>query len=304
MLHIVIVNWNAGVLLLECLNSLYNSNLDDIDYHVYIVDNNSIDNSIELINDLSKNQTILNNPDNIGFGCACNIVLENYPSEYVLFLNPDVIVNGNSIKESLLFLKCNLNVDVIGVKNYNSDGKVAPSCARFPTVGRLINDILGLSKIAPKIFKPGTIMSDWDHKNSREVDHVIGAFMMVRYSTLLRSGFYDKDYFLYMEDLDLSLRIKKTGGLIFYNADISILHEGGGTTKNIRATSLSYSLQSRLLYCRKHFNVLQYNLICFLSITIEPLVRVLKILFSLNFRDLKPLFIAYFGYFKYVFKKD
>lgn len=299
-LNVIIVNWNAGETLHTCLQSVFNSTLDKSRYHVFVVDNNSIDNSIDLISGLSTNLTIIVNKVNIGFGGACNMVLEDYPSEFVLLLNPDVIINRDTLSDCLAFIEQNPDIDVLGVKNFNLEGKVATSCARFPSTCRLVNDILGLSKIAPKLFKPGTIMTDWDHLDSRDVDHVIGAYMMARYSILKEVEFFDKDYFLYLEDLDLTKKIKKAGGRIYYNSEISIIHEGGGTTKRIRAISLYYSLQSRIIYSRKHFKPLSTALFILLSTTFEPLIRIIKMCITFDFRDFYNICRAYGKYYKWL----
>jgi len=299
-LNIIVVNWNAGETLHTCLQSVFNSTLDKSRYHVFVVDNNSIDNSIDLISGLSTNLTIIVNKVNIGFGGACNMVLEDYPSEFVLLLNPDVIINRDTLSDCLAFIEQNPDIDVLGVKNFNLEGKVATSCARFPSTCRLVNDILGLSKIAPKLFKPGTIMTDWDHLDSRDVDHVIGAYMMARYSILKEVEFFDKDYFLYLEDLDLTKKIKKAGGRIYYNSEISIIHEGGGTTKRIRAISLYYSLQSRIIYSRKHFKPLSTALFILLSTTFEPLIRIIKMCITFDFRDFYNICRAYGKYYKWL----
>ncbi len=296
-LNVIIVNWNAGETLHTCLQSVFNSTLDKSRYHVFVVDNNSIDNSIDLISGLSTNLTIIVNKVNIGFGGACNMVLEDYPSEFVLLLNPDVIINRDTLSDCLAFIEQNPDIDVLGVKNFNLEGKVVASCARFPSTGRYLNDMLGFSKIAPKLFIPGTAMSDWNHLESREVDHVIGAYMMIRYSVVKNIDFFDKDFFLYMEDVDLSYRIKKTGGKIFYNSNISIIHEGGGTTKSIKATRLYYSLQSRLIFCFKHFNFFSTSLIILVSTTIEPLIRLLKVCISFKFQDFISICTAYGKYY-------
>lgn len=300
LLNIIVVNWNAGETLYKCLQLVFSSTLEKSRYHVFVVDNNSSDNSIDLISGLSSNLTVISNKLNVGFGRACNIVLENYPSEFVLLLNPDVFLRKESLYESLVFMENNTDIDALGVKNYDINGKVATSCARFPSTCRLVNDILGLSKIAPKLFKPGTIMTDWDHLDSRDVDHVIGAYMMARYSILKEVEFFDKDYFLYLEDLDLTKKIKKAGGRIYYNSEISIIHEGGGTTKRIRAISLYYSLQSRIIYSRKHFKPLSTALFILLSTTFEPLIRIIKMCITFDFRDFYNICRAYGKYYKWL----
>jgi len=299
-LNIVIVNWNAGETLHKCISSIVGSDLEKSKYNIFVVDNQSSDNSIDLISGLSKNLTIIRNSENVGFGMACNQVLENYSSDYFLLLNPDVILNSNTLSESLNYMESHTDVDVMGVKNINLNGATVASCARFPSAGRLTNDILGLSKISPAFFRPGTIMTDWDHLSFREVDHVIGAFMFIRAAILEKSGFFDPDYFLYMEDVDLSFRIKRAGGKIIYNPDISIIHEGGGTTKSIREQSLLYSLQSRMIYCKKYFKKSTVIYLITISLLFEPFLRLLNSVASFNSRDTRAVVRTYKRYFRWV----
>jgi GT2 family glycosyltransferase len=302
LLGILIINWNSGDLLLKVLRSLSDSSFDRSKYHVYIVDNGSDDNSLSLIKGLDLNITIIQNKVNLGFGVACNIVLKNYPSEYILFLNPDVQLFPESLEKAMEFIILNPSIDILGVLNYDLNGKVAKSCARLPTTLRLINDALGLSKIAPKVFKPGTTMTDWDHLNSCEVDHVIAAFMLCRYQILKKVGFFDEDFFLYLEDLDLTKRIKDSGGKIFYNSEISIIHEGGGTSKKIKGKRLFYSLSSRVIYCRKHLNRFSTAVLVIVSISIEPFLRICQLIFSLKFAEIRTVIMAYWDYDKWLFK--
>lgn len=302
-LNIIVVNWNAGPTLFKCLQTVFSSTLEKSRYKVYVVDNNSSDNSINMIDGLSTNLTVIKNEINIGFGAACNIVMKNYPSDFVLLVNPDVFLKKETLSESLIFLENNQEIDVLGVKNYNLNNTVVPSCARFPTVGRFLNDSLGLSKIAPKIFIPGTIMTDWDHKTSRKVDHVIGAYMMIRSSILNKAGFFDDRFFLYLEDLDLSKRIVENGGTIFYNSDISLIHEGGGTTKSIKADQLFYSLRSRIIYCKKYFNKLSVWIITASSVIIEPVSRSILLTLNLDFKGFSHLFKAYRKYIDWLIEQ-
>lgn len=300
LLNIIIVNWNSGESLQKCVQSIFNSDLEKSRYHVYVVDNNSTDNSVDLIMGLSTNLTIIRNKVNVGFGSANNIVLEKYISDFVLLLNPDVILYRNTLSDSLAFMENNNNISVLGVKNYDLNKKVVPSCARFPSLGRFLNDIIGLSKIVPKIFKPGTIMTDWDHRSSREVNHVIGAYMLIRTPILKQVGYFDENFFLYLEDLDLSKRIVDQGSIIYYNSDISIIHEGGGTTKSIKEDQLFYSLQSRIIYCKKHFNSFSTLLIFVSSLLFEPISRTIFIILKGNFKEIIPLTKAYKKYFNWI----
>jgi GT2 family glycosyltransferase len=233
-----------------------------------------------------------------------NPVATEILSKYILLLNPDVILFENSLSDSINFLNKNLELSVLGVKNLNQNNNIVASCARFPNTLRFIYDMLGLSKLAPKIFKPATIMNDWNHINSKMVNHVIGAYMMIRASVLDNIGYFDSRFFLYLEDLDLSKRVIDHGGKIFYCSDIAIIHEGGGTTKFIKAERLFYSLQSRIIYCNKYFNKISTFLLIILSLIIEPISRLGFLILKTEFKEIPNLFKAYKKYLYWILKEQ
>ena len=118
-------------------------------------------------------------------------------------------------------------------------------------------------------------MTDWDHKSSRFVDHVIGSFYLISRKDFIKVNGFSEDYFVYYEDLDLSKKITDLGGKIYYNADIQIYHKGGGASESVKAERLFYSLDSLLIFSKKHLNKLQYVMISFIVLFIEPLLRLL-----------------------------
>ena len=128
---------------------------------------------------------------------------------------------------------------------------------------------MGLSKIAPKIFHPGVLMTDWDHKESRKVDQVMGAFMFMRNSIFEKLGYFDERFFVYYEELDFSKRLAQLGGTSFYNSDIKAIHIGGGTTNNVKTFRLFLNLSSRLQYAKKHFSFGGYSFVWFCTFFIE-----------------------------------
>lgn len=302
-LAIIIVNWNAGQKLINCVRSVLGSDYDKNQLEVIVVDNFSSDGSIKNIEDLFNEIKIIKNDSNYGFGKACNIGIKESRAEYVLMLNPDVILNKDTLRRSIEYLDNNEEIDVLGVKNFDLEGNIAKSCARFPDTLHFIYDMTGLSKIFPKIFKPATIMHDWDHKESKFVDHVVGAYMMIRFSSLKITGIFDERFFMYLEDLDLSKRIYNNGGKIYYNSEISLIHEGGGISVNIKGKRLFYSFQSRIIYCQKYREEFSLSLIILVSVLIEPIVRILSLLMRLKFQEIYHTLYAYYLYYRWLIIK-
>lgn len=300
-LDIIIVNWNSDKLLLECVKSIENA----INYlfklnKLIIVDNNSQDSSLSGIEDLDLPLSVIRNKVNLGFSKACNQGAKNSEADFILFLNPDTKLFNNSLSEPILFLSKeeNKNVGIVGVQLKDEFGNISRNCARFPTPYNLIYASLGLDKIFPKIFPPH-FMVEWDHKESRFVDQVMGSFFFVRRSLFNQLQGYDERFFVYYEDLDFSYRASKLGYKSYYLASAQIYHKGGGTSENVKANRLAYVLHSKLLYSKKHFSFLSYFLILFVTLLIEPFVRIFYLLLKGKIEDVGQ---TIFSYKKLIFK--
>jgi len=292
MVDIVIVNWNAGMLLKKCVESIiYTSNKSQIS-KIIIIDNHSADNSIK---DLPYDEKILtiNNSENLGFAKACNQGFKVCTAPYVLLLNPDTQLLENTIAECIRFMDSNKQIDILGCQLLDDTGAVSPSCARFPTAFRIFIDAMGLPKIAPTLFSPAILMTEWDHLQSRYVDQVMGAFMFMHITVFEKLGYFDEQFFVYCEELDFSYRLAQAGGKTFYNADIKAIHSGMGTTENVKAFRLFLNLRSRLQYAKKHFSKMGYILVYFSTFTIEFISRFFYLLLSGRLREIKDLVSGY-----------
>jgi GT2 family glycosyltransferase len=147
--------------------------------------------------------------------------------------------------------------------------------------------------LAPR-FLPDHFLREWDHLDSRRVDHVIGAFLLMRGGLFRELGGFDERFFVYLEDLDLSVRINRLGKKVWYLADCSAHHVGGGCSRNIKATRLFYSLCSHLIYARKHFRPLTGFLpVLLVTVLAEPLVRLLWAVARLNVAEAGQTVVAY-----------
>ena len=291
-LDIIIVNWNSDNYLRKCLNSIILCDCSNIELSIIVIDNCSTDQSLEKL-PTSLNIQLIKNTQNIGFAAACNKALQLSSSKYILLLNPDTEVQKHTLQQSILFMESNIDVATLGCRHVNKDGQTIPSCSRFPHLSNYIYKIFGLTTFFPNTFVAPTMMYNWDHENSAEVDQVMGAFMLIRNQVLKQVGDMDERFFLYYEDLDLSYRIKRFGGKIYYNADITIFHVGGGISKNILAKRLAYSLHSRILYGFKYFSFINAILLSILTLFIEPITRMLFTLLRGQVYDSKEIIKGY-----------
>lgn len=267
MINVIVVNWNAGLQLKGCIESLDSTLVSKI----VVVDNGSTDKSSEIVMDLPKVQ-IINAMVNLGFGRACNLGAQHLTSDYLLFLNPDAAVYPGTLDRAYAFMQnpSNSKFGICGVQLKDEYGNIARSCARFPTPVRFLAHAVGLDRIFPRL---GHFMTDWTHDTTRTVDHVIGAFYLVRRSVFESLGGFDERFFVYLEDLDFSLRARQAGWLSVYLADVQAFHVGGGTSYQVKAKRLFYSLRSRLIYAAKHFGWSGAIWVFAATLLIEPISR-------------------------------
>lgn len=292
MLDIVIVNWNSGDFLKKCILSVFAGNNIDIINRLYIIDNNTTDGSLDII-PANEKIIIIRNSDNKGFSMACNQGFRRCTAPYVLLLNPDTQLFETTLEDCLAFMNENETVDILGCQLFDDEGAICKSCARFPTPLKIFYDASGLSKLAPHIFKPATLMTDWDHKESKYVNQVIGAFMFMRSSVFKKTGYFDERFFVYYEELDFSKRLSEVGGKSYYNNAIRAIHSENGTTRSIKGFRLFLYLRSRLQYAKKHFSYPGYTLVWLSTFIIEPFSRTLLLLLKGRFKEVKDVYKGY-----------
>lgn len=275
-MDIIIVNWNSGGLLRDCLESINNAASQDCFKlnRVVVVDNASCDGSADELEDLRLSVSIIRNEENRGFAAACNQGAEDSSADYLLFLNPDTYLNQDSLAKPLIFMEeiSDPQIGIVGIQLLDKNGEIARTCARFPTPGRFFSKMLGLDRLFPHAF-PSHFMSEWDHQASREVEHVMGAFFLIRRFIFEELAGFDEQFFVYLEDLDFSFRARQAGWHCFYLADTKARHKGGGTSEKVKAMRLFYSLQSRILYGYKHFNWWFATALMLGTLLLEPLAR-------------------------------
>jgi N-acetylglucosaminyl-diphospho-decaprenol L-rhamnosyltransferase len=288
-LDIIIVNWNTGTLLRDCLGSISQARTAGFRLErVVVVDNNSADGSADGSEGLSGLPiSVLRNDVNQGFAAACNQGAAGTQADYLLFLNPDTRVFSDSLWCPLEFLeqKQNSKFGICGVRHVDDSGAFSTSCARFPTLRIFFGQMTGLRMLFPTWF-PSHLMLESECLENREVDQVIGAFFLVRRSLFEILGGFDPRFFVYFEEVDFSLRARQEGFRSYYLATTTVYHKGGGSSQQAKAARLFYSLRSRLLYGFKHYSVLDAFALALLTVSIEMAARLLAALGSLSLSKL------------------
>lgn len=272
---IIIANWNSGRQIYECLKSITNAEKSGFRLsRVVVIDNASTDGSADGLQDLNLPLTLICNNVNRGFAAACNQGAAGSKADYLLFLNPDTRLSEDSLAVPIAFMERpeNQHIGIVGIQLIDDEGRVSRTCARFPTPGQFFAKMLGLDRLFPRVF-PSHFMNEWDHRDSREVDHVMGAFFLVRRPLFEMLNGFDERFFVYLEDLDLSFRARQLGWSSFYLAAAQAYHKGGGTSEQIKAKRLFYSLRSRILYGYKHFSRVGATMLMLGTLIVEPLSR-------------------------------
>lgn len=273
---IIIVNWNSGIQLKECVESVKKSSFENsILNKVVVVDNDSKDNSLELVEALNfEKLEIIKNNENLGFGKACNIGAKDSSSDFILFLNPDAMVYEDTFHKLFDYIEKNDNSDVVvyGVQLIGDDGKVQRTCARFPNLSNFLVKVLGLNKLNSKYFETYHL-EEWNHNETKQIDHVIGAFYLIKREIFNSINGFDERYFVYFEDLDLSKRVHDSGYRTIYLSEIQAYHKGGGTSEQVKALRFFYSTRSSLIYSFKHLGIFKSIIFMFFVYFIEPFTR-------------------------------
>ncbi|PYT03368.1 MAG: glycosyltransferase family 2 protein [Acidobacteria bacterium] len=277
-LDVIIVNWNAGEQLRQCLEAIAATKRRDVDLRsIVVVDNGSSDSSLEGIDRIRLPTRIVLNNSNRGFAAACNQGAKDSTADYLLFLNPDTRVQRNALTDPIQFMEKEENerIGVLGIQLVDERGRVTRTCARFPTVGRFVAKMIGLDRALPKLFPPH-FMTEWDHADSRAVDQVMGAYFLIRCSLFKELGGFDERFFVYFEEVDLTVRARRKGWSTFYLSNVQTYHRGGGVTEQVKARRLFYSLRSRVLYGYKHFGRWKGTLLMLTTLFIEPFSRLTR----------------------------
>ena len=209
---IVIVNYNAGIYLKNCIFSLKACLKSNFKLNCIVVDNASSDDSISQIKHLKLPWlTIINYPENVGFAAGCNIGIKKSKGSYVLLLNPDTKVSKDTIVKMVDFLSIHPKAGIVTPKLVLSNGQIDPASHRgFPTPWASFSYFIGLEKFFPSNPKFSQYHMWYKSMDKvHEIDSPSGAFMLIKKEVINKIGLLDEDFFMYAEDIDFSYRAKK-----------------------------------------------------------------------------------------------
>jgi GT2 family glycosyltransferase len=226
------------------------------DVEIFVVDNNSIDDSVALVRNKFPEVNIIENKINLGFSKANNQAIKLAKGNYVLLLNPDTVVGEDTFKKVIDFMNKRPDAGGLGVKMLDGKGNFLPESKRgLPTPLVAFYKIFGLSKLFPNSKTFGKYHLGYLNKNeTHEIDVLSGAFMLLRKETLDKIGLLDEDFFMYGEDIDLSYRVTKGGYKNYYFSDTSIIHYKGESTKKSSVNYVFVFYNAMIIFAKKHFS--------------------------------------------------
>ncbi len=227
---VVIVNYNAGILLTECVSAALAQASE-----VIVVDNDSSDLSLEDCHRQFASDPhlkIIRNEINRGFAAACNQGFAQSQSEFVLFLNPDCCLGEDALTKLLLPFQQNSEVGMVGGLLVNPDGSEQAGGRRsVPTPWRSFVRVFGLQRFSkrwPQLFADFALHKLPLPDNPIEVEAISGACTLVKREAVDDVGLWDEGYFLHCEDLDWCMRFRKMGWKILFVPDAVVTHNKGG----------------------------------------------------------------------------
>ncbi|MFH1710130.1 MAG: glycosyltransferase family 2 protein [bacterium] len=283
-LSICIVNWNVKELLNACLVSIY-KNTKDISFEVIVVDNNSSDDSVQMVKKDFPQVKLIANKTNAGFTKANNQAIKISQGRYIMLLNPDTEVTDNAMNKMIKFMESRRDCGALGCKLLNTDGTLQRSCRTFPSLEVMLYNALFLDSLLPKSRIFGKyFMTWWDFNETREVDQPMGSALMIKKEVLAKVGLFDENIFIWFDEVDLCYRIKKAGWKIYFTPDIQIKHHLSRSFKQWKSFPQIIKgaviwRKSRNYFFRKHKGMLSVSVL--LALDILQVAIIISVLYTI-----------------------
>jgi len=249
---IIIISYNSARTTLDCIESIHNTVSPDL-FRIIIVDNNSSDNTIELIGTEYPQTLIIKNDKNLGYAAAVNIGAKQSLAKYLIISNSDVVYHENSIMNLIDYLKDNPDVAAAGPQQVYSDGSWEYSYGSLPGLKLGLKDLFFIS-----LFERGLRRLAWGKfridRKPKEVEYIDGGVMAVPKAEFDKSGGFDEDYFFYSEEADFCYRLRKRNAKVVFNPESTVTHLRGKSIENTSSlqTSTSMMINAQILFCNKH----------------------------------------------------
>jgi GT2 family glycosyltransferase len=261
-LSIVIVGWNTRDVIRACLESVF-KNLGNLTAEVIVIDNGSSDHSARMIAHEFPQVRLIDNDTNRGFAAANNQGIRIARGRHVLLLNPDTVIIGDVLQETLAYARAHPDAGIVGCQVMEDATAVQRTCFRFPSPLNTFMWVTGLSAVLPRSRVAGrAAYGPWRRDGARDVDVVSGMFMLARREAIEQVGPMDEQYFVFAEEADWCRRFRDAGWRCVFAPVGRILHVDGGSKSTEQADTRMYvqMQKSVLRFHRKHLGVARWLL--------------------------------------------
>ncbi len=253
-LSIVIVNYNVKAFLQQALDSIIKATAK-IEAEIFVVDNHSVDGSLDMLRKEFPQVNLIANNENLGFSKANNQAIEQVTGEFIWLLNPDTLIQEDTPEKLIAVMDSDPKIGLLGCKILNDDGSLQLACRRsFPTPWVAFTKLLGLANLFPKSKWFGRYnLTHLDPDEAYEVEAISGSCMFLRATALAEVGMLDETFFMYGEDLDWCFRFGESGWKVQYTPDTSIVHYKGESSKVAAWDTMSHFYRAMDIFAKKHF---------------------------------------------------
>jgi GT2 family glycosyltransferase len=285
----VIINYNTAALTTACIQSIYQYT-KEIDFEIILVDNASPERSVASITTFYPEIQFFQSKGNIGFGRANNLAIDQSKGKYLFLLNSDTLLISDAAQTFFHYMEdaSNLSVACCGGALIHQDGKAQVSYGNFPTIFEAFSS-LGPLLLYPTFFKRHVSSGVFNYSPEvRSVDYICGADMFIRKSVLDQIGTFDPEFFLYFEEVDLSLRMQIAGFKSVLLPQVKIIHLEGGSQADSSHHNPVKALEfakSRQLYFKKHHSSFKTKIV-------NKIYGIQALLFSVTKREKSYLKVA------------
>lgn len=247
-----IVNWNTCDLLDACLASL-RENMGAYTCQILVADNDSSDGSVQMVMRKYPEVTLVCNESNLGFARGHECLFAMSKGRYHILVNSDVKLLPGCLDAVYRRMETHPRIGIMGPQIIGEDDRIQRSCRRFPTLGRQFIEATGLNRVFPRMYPFSSYrMGDFDHREPRQVDQVMGSFFVIRKCLIKRIGTLDNSFFMYYEEVDYCLRCHRVGFQVFFDPAAKVWHKGGGSADKVKTLTIRRSMRSMRRYFEKH----------------------------------------------------
>lgn len=286
-LTVIIVNYNVKEFLANCLQSVDRAS-KHLRTEIFVVDNASTDKSVDFLTPRFPHVTFIQNNVNVGFGKANNQVIPRARGRYTLLLNPDTLLQEDTLDTLARFMDRQPKAGACGCKILNPDGSFAAESRRsVPTLSSALYKAVGLTALFPRHSRFGRYYMGWlDEEKTASIPVLSGSFMFFRTHVLQEAGGFDERFFMYGEDIDLCCRVTRAGHSIWYVPDTSIIHYKGESSKRDDFTYNKVFNEAMFLFFDKHYTS-RYSTLFTWGVYVAVKVRTLASFFFAKLQGLR-----------------